>query len=726
MKLVIGEFRLFRRLAYLAGLALAFVFLPSSVLAQKARHPIPDSDCLACHGQKDLKSAAGASVFVDEAAHKAGAHSILNCTDCHADIKEVPHQARVAKVNCAACHSEEAADFPKSVHSVLGADGCVACHGSAHAVKPAVLPQPCNHCHSDEVKDFLSSIHGQAAQKGDPQAPTCLSCHGPVHKIIVSQDPASPVAKKNLPDTCAACHSDPVFLAKHQIPFAQPVEMYKVSAHGRAIAAGNENAASCSDCHGSHAIYEARDPRSKVNHWNVPSTCGACHTEIAKTYSESVHGKAVALGATDAPVCTDCHGEHVILAPSEPSSLVNPARVSLVTCGRCHGNTTIDARYNLPADRVPSFADSYHGLASRAGSQTVANCASCHGVHNIFPSSDPRSTVNPANLAHTCGACHTGAGKSFAIGPVHVLPETRSEHPVIKFIRHLYWILIPLTFGFMFLHHLLDFLPKLLRKKRVITPAQAAFRLNPHFRVAHALTLISFPVLVFTGFALKFPESWWARPMLLWERHFALRGTIHRAAAVVLLLSLGYHLMHLILDGRARTIIRRMKPRVEDVWNLRDVLRFNLGFSPTRPVLEEFSYVEKTEYLAFMWGTIVMSLTGFLMWFNSFSLRHFPKWTLDAATALHYYEAILATGAILIWHMYLVIFDPDVYPMDRVVLRDPHIVHLGSPSAGPAAPPPSGAAALPSGKAPSSSQQAVPSEKSPAARPPDEPKSKAE
>lgn len=576
------------------------------------------------------------------------------------------------------------------------------------------------------MKDFLSSIHGQAAQKGDPQAPTCLSCHGPVHKIIVSQDPASPVAKKNLPDTCAACHSDPAFLAKHQIPFAHPVEMYKVSAHGRAIAAGNENAASCSDCHGSHAIYEARDPRSKVNHWNVPSTCGACHTEIAKTYSESVHGKAVALGATDAPVCTDCHGEHVILAPSEPNSLVNPARVSLVTCGRCHGNTTIDARYNLPADRVPSFADSYHGLASRAGSQTVANCASCHGVHNIFPSSDPRSTVNPANLAHTCGACHTGAGKSFAIGPVHVLPETRSEHPVIKFIRHLYWILIPLTFGFMFLHQMLDFLPKLLRKKRVITPAQAAFRLNPHFRVAHALTLISFPVLVFTGFALKFPESWWARPMLLWERQFAFRGTIHRLAAVVLLLSLGYHLMHLILDGRARTIIRRMKPRVEDVWNLRDVLRFNLGYSPTRPVLEEFSYVEKTEYLAFMWGTIVMSLTGFLMWFNSFSLRHFPKWTLDAATALHYYEAILATGAILIWHMYLVIFDPDVYPMDRVVLRDPHIVHLESPSAEPAAPPPSAAAALPSGKAPSSSQQAIPSEKNPAARPPDEPKPKAE
>ena len=66
-----------------------------------------------------------------------------------------------------------------------------------------------------------------------------------------------------------------------------------------------------------------------------------------------------------------------------------------------------------------------------------------------------------------------------------------------------------------------------------------------------------------------------------------------------------------------------------------------------------------------MWGTCVMAATGFLLWFNSFALRHFPKWVTDAATALHYYEAILATLSILIWHMYTVVFDPEVYPMDR-------------------------------------------------------------
>jgi cytochrome b subunit of formate dehydrogenase len=77
------------------------------------------------------------------------------------------------------------------------------------------------------------------------------------------------------------------------------------------------------------------------------------------------------------------------------------------------------------------------------------------------------------------------------------------------------------------------------------------------------------------------------------------------------------------------------------------------------------TYVEKIEYWAFAWGTCVMAATGFLLWFNSFALRHFPKWVTDASTALHYYEAILATLSILIWHLYTVIFDPDVYPMDR-------------------------------------------------------------
>lgn len=648
----------------------ALALSPFASVAHAQAKASPDADCLACHGQKDLLSAKGQSVFVDEPKHKDSVHSVLGCTDCHTDIKQFPHPAKIATVNCAACHTDEAADLPKSVHSILGAgpEACAGCHGPAHNTQSAaaLIPNTCAECHGSEVKGFLSSVHGVAAKKGDAQAPTCETCHGPVHKLHAAQDPQSPVAKKNLADTCASCHSNPAFLAKHQIPFAHPVESYKLSVHGRAVAAGNQNAATCSDCHGSHEIYAARDARSKVNHWNVPATCGACHSAIAQVYGQSVHGQAVAQGAKDAPVCTDCHGEHVILAPSDAQSPVNPARVSNDVCSRCHGDALIAARYNLPADRVPTFADSFHGLAERAGSQAVANCASCHGVHNIFPSSDPRSTVNPANLAHTCGNCHAGAGERFAIGPVHVLPESSTEHPVVRWIRRFYLMAIPLAIGFMLFHDLADLIRKASRKERVISRDEADYRLNRHFRRAHWLVIVSFPVLVITGFALKFPESPIFHPLLLWEGRFALRGTLHRVAAVVLLTALGYHLAHLVLNKKARQIMGHMSPRLRDWRDLQHMLSYNIGFSKTRPEFGEFNYVQKVEYWAFMWGTGVMAATGFLLWFNTLALRYFPKWVLDAATVLHYYEAILATLAILIWHMYAVIFDPDVYPIDRV------------------------------------------------------------
>jgi hypothetical protein len=62
---------------------------------------------------------------------------------------------------------------------------------------------------------------------------------------------------------------------------------------------------------------------------------------------------------------------------------------------------------------------------------------------------------------------------------------------------------------------------------------------------------------------------------------------------------------------------------------------------------------------------IVMSLTGLLLWFENFMLRELPAWVPAAATAIHFYEAVLASLAILIWHMYWTVFDPVVYPMDK-------------------------------------------------------------
>jgi cytochrome b subunit of formate dehydrogenase len=612
-----------------------------------------------------MKSEAGKIISIDPGKHAASAHGILGCKDCHTTIKEFPHPAKIGKVKCSTCHEEESLAVPSSVHRALGESACSSCHGNVHEATAAAKTEPakCGQCHTQETNEFRESIHGQAAESGDPDAPMCSSCHGPVHRIPAYGDAAAPVSKKNLPDTCAVCHSNGEFLSRHKIPISRPVEKYRQSVHGRAVLAG-KNAATCSDCHGSHAIFEGRDSRSRINHWNVAATCAQCHKEIARQFNESVHGTALKTGVRDAPDCTNCHGEHLILEPSNPASALNAANISVQTCGRCHADARLARMYNLPADRVPSYAESYHGLALREGSLTAANCASCHGVHDILRSSDPRSTVNAANLRKTCGQCHQGIGEKLAIGRVHVQTSTGPAHPVVLWIRRIYWVLIPLTLGFMVLHNLLDWLAKMRRRRRREVSNDQVVRMNLWFRIAHWGVMLSFPALVFTGFALKYPDSWWSAPFLLWGKQDAFRGLLHRVAAVVLLAATLYHLAHLALNRRDRAFLLAMLPKWKDVTDLLHVVRYNLNLRKNEPQFEKFNYAEKLEYWAFLWGTGVMALSGFFLWFNNFALRHFPKWITDAATAVHWYEALLATFSILLWHFYLVIFDPLVYPMD--------------------------------------------------------------
>jgi cytochrome b subunit of formate dehydrogenase len=82
------------------------------------------------------------------------------------------------------------------------------------------------------------------------------------------------------------------------------------------------------------------------------------------------------------------------------------------------------------------------------------------------------------------------------------------------------------------------------------------------------------------------------------------------------------------------------------------------------PSFGRFSYVEKAEYWALVWGTVVMILSGFFLWFDNVAVKWFPKGFLDVMLIIHYYEAWLATLSILIWHMYSTIFSPGVYPMN--------------------------------------------------------------
>lgn len=589
------------------------------------------------------------------------------CLSCHGTVDNVGEERLVV----------DEAKWTQTVHGAAGAT-CADCHpGKTKDPHAADDPRAaCTNCHSDVEPALATSVHARLDAKSSAtgvKRPDCLACHGAVHALAPSSDETSMVHPKRLAETCGKCHSNPDLGGKSGVKLVQPLAAYAASVHARGVAEGR-HAATCSACHGSHGILRADDPQSRVNRRNVPGTCGGCHAEVAKAFAASVHGVAAAQGITESPVCTDCHGEHRILGPGDKGSPVYASNVPKMTCGRCHGDLRVTDKFAIKNTAVEAFEDSFHGLAGRSGDVRVANCASCHGVHDILPSSDPRSHISPANLAATCGACHPGAGASFAIGAVHVLPGNQTEsHPSVYWARYIYLWLIALTIGGMLLHNGLDLYrkaksPHLLRSLPI--PVDAPIRMGLMFRISHALLASSFIVLVYSGFALKFPEAWWSRLATFGAPLVDLRGGIHRIAAVIMLGVGVMHIVHVVLSRRARACAGHlMRPGLADLHELKERISYLAGRSPLPPDSPWVGYPEKMEYLAVIWGTLVMGTTGFMLWFPDAVLRIAPKWVTDLATVVHLYEAILAALAILVWHFYLVIFDPLVYPFDTAAIN---------------------------------------------------------
>jgi cytochrome b subunit of formate dehydrogenase len=185
-------------------------------------------------------------------------------------------------------------------------------------------------------------------------------------------------------------------------------------------------------------------------------------------------------------------------------------------------------------------------------------------------------------------------------------------------------------------------------------------RMSPNQRVQHLILLSSFFVLVITGFALKFPDSWFAA-LVGGEK---VRGIVHRVAAVVLI-SLGlYHIIYAAACREGRRLLRDFLPSMKDVRDVAGNLGHYLGLGYEKPQFARFNYAEKAEYWALVWGMVIMAATGIMLWAKITVGDLIPRWWLDVASAVHFYEAVLATLAILAWHFYQVFFDPDTYPMN--------------------------------------------------------------
>ncbi len=714
------------------------------ILAQNA-------DCLGCHSDNKLvkKTKSGnISLYVNGKKFEKSVHADLDCTDCHEDfdVEKIPHKAgkNIANVDCGNCHDEIVSSFKTNIHQRIKPNKdrtipkCVTCHGkhyiqnpndvgnkgqyyctkchtnveltgNFHSVKyytdkfcgdchesedvrdsletsvhaqlacsdchkyetnnfekhqdgvSSLKIAACSTCHKYEADQHRESIHGISLEHGVEEAAKCWDCHGS-HNIKNINEKTSPVYAQNIPKTCAHCHSNVKLMSKYPNAAGSPVAAYDKSVHGRLLAEGMQGVANCTSCHGVHDIKNIVQPGSKISPFNIPNTCKTCHPMEVQRYQESIHWTYVKMGVKLAPVCNDCHSEHSIKAISGKKNRRAAKILEQRTCVNCHENKSLAIRFGLRGGEPNAYYDSYHGLASARGDLSVAFCTDCHNSHKILPQSNPQSSINKKNIVKTCGKCHQNVTPTFANSYSHI--STNPKSTIIEnVVKSIYFWLIIIVIGGMVIHNLIILTFEIRKKKKGIKLLPKVSRFSTNEVVQHYLVLTSFIVLAITGFALKFPHSWWSSGLENLGITETIRQLIHRISAVVMILTGLYHIVYVLMNKRGKNILKALLPRYKDIKDFSNNIAYYLSISKTEPKFDKYDYTEKAEYWALIWGTLVMGVTGLILWFPTMVGNWAPDWLIKVSQIIHYYEAILATLAILVWHWFFVIFHPEQYPM---------------------------------------------------------------
>jgi predicted CXXCH cytochrome family protein len=265
----------------------------------------------------------------------------------------------------------------------------------------------CVSCHEEiaeelgpQAEEWKGSIHAAAGI-------TCHDCHGgdPSAEDMLEAKRAEtgyvgvPKTRAEVAPRCARCHGDIEYMRQYNpsMRVDQLVE-YLTSRHGKAVhQQGSDRAATCTDCHGKHAILRVSDPRSSVFPAQVAQTCARCHADAARVgeaglpidvhdrWAAGVHGRALSAGDLSAPTCNDCHGNHGAVPPG--------VRSVVHVCGRCH------------ATQEEHFQAGTH----RAHFERLekAPCVTCHGNHEVRPASDALLASREPGV---CGKCHETGG----------------------------------------------------------------------------------------------------------------------------------------------------------------------------------------------------------------------------------------------------------------------------------------------------------------------------
>nr|CRH05856.1 Putative cytochrome c family protein [Candidatus Magnetococcus massalia] len=272
-----------------------------------------NNHCLECHGVPGFgvpveegtlgkKAIRRLDVHVND--FKKSVHGVQRCTNCHTDVKQIPHLPEVKrKVNCTECHK---AQYQKAMEA-------------NDKSKMATLEKVVGN-----IGHFLESTHATRS-KEDPTKPRayCHDCHD-AHAIFPMRSASGEEFRLTTPDRCGKCHE-------------KELEEYENSYHASIVLRkGDKRAAVCSDCHTAHKINSPKGDAIKVA---ITSNCGGCHKKSIDTYRATYHGQVNELGYGHTAKCYDCHDAHEQRAVKDPESPVHPDN-RVKTCKKCHPKAT--------------------------------------------------------------------------------------------------------------------------------------------------------------------------------------------------------------------------------------------------------------------------------------------------------------------------------------------------------------------------------------------------
>jgi cytochrome b subunit of formate dehydrogenase len=555
---------------------------------------------------------------------------------------------------------------------------CQTCHDGNKALPQIQGP-------GDSLRD-LNPVAPDAYTQSVHARMQCVACHTDITDNASPHAKNPAVAKPN----CVTCHTALWESVKQKNVqetgrlglVVKNIEAYQKSFHAKPHKDDASRAmATCEQCHSSHsfAIPLAGTPERAKWRLDVPNVCGTCHTDALKQFKRSIHGQAIFKDKNpESAICTDCHTSHTIGDTTDV-----PVKLALTEkCGNCH------------EDRKKTYIATYHGQISTLGYANTAKCYDCHGAHNIFKASNPKSKVHPSNLIKTCRQCHNAEIPGMYDAPPGFISFQPHGRPDLKLFPEIWianQIMIQLllgTFGFFWLHTLLWFYReykdrqqgKLLPRVKLDAISDIPSGLQgKHFqrfsltwRIAHLTFALSLMILTLTGIPLFYPEAPWAKPLMHLLGGPENAGIIHRTNAVVFAGVFFWHLGYM-----AVTIGRNWKnfkvfgpnsliPGLQDLKDIVAMFKWFFGKAP-RPIFDRWTYWEKFDYWAPFWGVTIIGVSGLLMWWPNLTGQYLPGWVFNVAAIFHSEEAFLAVVFLFTVHFFNNHFRPDKFPLDRVM-----------------------------------------------------------